>query len=208
MRPDFALACIKANEILMNPRSGIEFPLPLSSISKDLYGIPCRTYAIAALYNIDIHAFGSESGLLICKNDKRIIFYDEKKCDTHCYFTKAHELGHHVLDHELNPTSNLIYRKQEKEANYFAAQLTMPHQLISLLKEKSALTAGLLSHVFGVSYPAASNRLESYPYLNVDSWTEDETRFDKLITQKFAYCVQYLQANWYRMLYQNSIRPK
>ncbi len=84
-------------------------------------------------------------------------------------FTVAHELGHFIL--HKNKSRELFYRRQvisldqedssdEKEANFFAASLLMP---LDLIKKYFSLTKNLkeLSTVFGVSPSAVHWRLKN-----------------------------------------------
>ncbi len=85
-------------------------------------------------------------------------------------FTAAHELGHLVLGHNKN--LDIFYRQQasefngnlkndleEKQANYFAAALLMPEELVKKFWEKKP-DIELLAAYFGVSKQAAFWRLK------------------------------------------------
>lgn len=81
----------------------------------------------------------------IIKNEK-YIFYNPQMIGGRKNFTKAHELGHYFLDHQLE-AGNMIYcynqhvsegnqqalPRIETEANYFATYFLMPKQM--MLKE-------------------------------------------------------------------------
>lgn len=74
---------------------------------------------------------------IFCSNDnEKIIYYNEIKPFGRQNFTKAHELGHYFLEHELKE-SNFIcdVNKEggseiETEANYYAACFLMPKRLM------------------------------------------------------------------------------
>lgn len=70
-------------------------------------------------------------------------------------FTLAHEIGHIYLDHIDDGVL------QEDEADAFAAQLLMPRILVERLVRLwgGRVAAGDLAELFGVSLPAAKNRL-------------------------------------------------
>lgn len=81
-------------------------------------------------------------------------------------FTLAHELGHHFL-HEgmklrldnLDYSSNGKNTVEESEANYFAATLLMPKELLLKLLEKRKSVEEIANY-FQVSLAAARNRIK------------------------------------------------
>ncbi|MBI2011382.1 ImmA/IrrE family metallo-endopeptidase [Candidatus Daviesbacteria bacterium] len=112
--------------------------------------------------------------------DKRLkmIYLSKDEPYKRQFFTAAHELGHLVLNHKKN--FDVFYRQQlsefnglsaearakegkaseEKEANYFAASLLMPEELVKKFwNEKKDIE--LLAAYFGVSRSAAYWRLKN-----------------------------------------------
>lgn len=81
-------------------------------------------------------------------------------------FTAAHELGHLFLHRGTNGAvfqrvsdsraSVLVYKRSEPQANLFAAVILMPQKFIQLGDDPADLM-----ETFGVSYEAATNRLET-----------------------------------------------
>ena len=83
-------------------------------------------------------------------------------------FTAAHELGHFVLHRDSigqTLTDNYLLRAegmtntQETQANYFAADLLMPYNLISEAIDGGVTDVGDLAKLFDVSEIAMSIRL-------------------------------------------------
>ena len=80
-------------------------------------------------------------------------------------FTLAHELGHHFLHQgmklrldNLDYSSNSKDTLEEIEANYFAATLLMPRELLlRLIDQKKSVEE--ISDYFQVSLSAARNRI-------------------------------------------------
>ena len=120
-KPNFSHAYTKANEILVSSRVISTFPFSPKDLVKEKSAIPCRTFAKARSYGVDIEAFGSESAIIMELGDRRIIFYDESKPLTHVKYSILHELGHDQNGHDLGTTDPDTYHRYEIEANYFAA---------------------------------------------------------------------------------------
>ena len=93
-KPNFSSAYTKANEILVSSNVICTFPFSPKDLVKEKSEIPCRTFAKARSYGVDIEAFGSESAIIIELGGRRIIFYDESKPLTHVKYSILHELGH------------------------------------------------------------------------------------------------------------------
>ncbi|MHB8276825.1 MAG: ImmA/IrrE family metallo-endopeptidase [Candidatus Humimicrobiaceae bacterium] len=89
------------------------------------------------LFDVDID--DNSCGMYCVENDRRKIYVNQNMTIGRRYFTIAHELGHHFLDHKLDGYCS-IYRNlatathqkepQEVEANYFAACFLMPYDLV------------------------------------------------------------------------------
>ncbi len=85
-------------------------------------------------------------------------------------FTIAHELGHYILQHQPNQVG-VLYRYAtpidkedplEQEANYFAANLLVPEDMLTKVMKKYNLTendGSLLADIFGVSLDVIKYRL-------------------------------------------------
>jgi Zn-dependent peptidase ImmA (M78 family) len=129
--------------------------------------------------NIIRYAFKDDiSGVLLIEEDKATIGIDKRSSHVRQRFTLAHEFGHYILHATKSNTfvDNVFYRKKsegytskeekiEQEANYFAANILMPENLIK--KEISNLDCDLhdditissLAHKFEVSSSAMTFRL-------------------------------------------------
>lgn len=118
------------------------------------------------------------SGLLIIKGNSRLIGVENDASIKRQRFTLAHELGHFVLHNEVSSlfTDVQLFKRQsegyssreermEQEANYFAASLLMPENLIR--KEARVMQCDLhddenvskLADRFNVSLSAMTFRL-------------------------------------------------
>ena len=116
---------LNQHEFYNEPYSGIDFMIESCNI--DL--IPLKNVTNKNL--LGVYGYNGQ---------KRIIACNTKISRERILFTKAHELGHFVLEHELKNdivTESTIKTKdpQETEANVFAAALLMPKQLIIELLE-------------------------------------------------------------------------
>ncbi len=93
------------------------------------------------------------------------IFIEESMSPGRKKFTLAHELGHHFLHQgmklrldNLDYSSNSKDTLEEIEANYFAATLLMPRELLlRLIDQKKSVEE--ISDYFQVSLSAARNRI-------------------------------------------------
>lgn len=85
-----------------------------------------------------------------------------RRNDPRTRFTIFHELGHFVLQHSKVLARRNIeakpYLDSEWQADQFSAEITMPLQII---KARGLSSATELARFFGVSLPAAANRLRS-----------------------------------------------
>jgi Zn-dependent peptidase ImmA (M78 family) len=110
------------------------------------------------------------SGLLD-KNNKKI-YLNSRESAARQNYTLAHELAHLFLDHKANEYG--VYRRdslyseqkpeKEQEADYFAAELLMPKELVDEVKTRYSLTNNdvtALSKLFGVSPSAMKFRLKN-----------------------------------------------
>lgn len=102
-------------------------------------------------------------------NSQQTIFIAKTDSPKRQLFTVAHELGHLILNHD-RPT-DIFYRHQalefnnqdlteEKEANFFAAALLMPKELVEKFWQHHS-DIELLAAFFGVSRTAAFWRLKN-----------------------------------------------
>ncbi|HSE29265.1 MAG TPA: ImmA/IrrE family metallo-endopeptidase [Candidatus Saccharimonadales bacterium] len=107
------------------------------------------------------------SGFLDSNGEKPVMYVNADESVTRQNWTIAHELGHYYLQHKPDEWG-IAWRNQsdknefEQEADYFAACLLVPEQMLRSLMRKFKLKAEdslLLSQMFGVSERAMKNRL-------------------------------------------------
>ncbi len=185
-KPNFAKAYMKANEILATSRVIETFPFSSLALVKEQSDIPCRSYAKARKYGVNMYDFGSESAVIMKYGTKAIIFYDETKPKTHINFSILHELGHPINNHIFSSDDNK-YGRYEIETNYFAAQLLMPDQLLrEFQKRGQRITTPFLMESFGVSELAATKRINTLSKVNCDWYSRDERQYDDIILEKYS----------------------
>ena len=88
------------------------------------------------------------------------------------------------MHHKLNDSSN--YQIQEIEANFFAAQLLMPEQIINeLIKRGKRISKENLILWFVVSEQAAIKRLDTLRKIDFSKRNYDEKDMDEMIVTKY-----------------------
>lgn len=114
-------------------------------------------------------------GVFFKKDGKLLLGVNEKEAENRRRFTIAHEIGHYVL----HPSSLLHYDRpdvvhfraknilgpEEREANYFAAELFMPEELL-----RKCIVVGIdsgpeLAERFKVSVEAMGYRLANLGFI-------------------------------------------
>lgn len=104
----------------------------------------------------------------LCIPDDRLILLPQKTFDAlasgnpRALFTFAHELGHLFLHKRVvlarGIQTHAIYEDSEWQADCFAAEFLMP---LNIIQQRSLKSSSALMSIFGVSMPAAENRLKS-----------------------------------------------
>ena len=117
-----------------------------------------------AFFDADSPKLRGSDGFVTKIGDKKTIYLNESKGTIQRRrFTLAHELGHIVLDHPINP---IIYRNSEVDenqspteiqANIFARDLLMPAGVLAALH---VTTVDEIIQICNVSYTSAQIRLE------------------------------------------------
>lgn len=203
-QPDFKKAKHEADFLLLSALSLEAFPYPIKTLVKEKTDLKTRTYSKAGMYGVEMESFGSKDAILQKdpKSGRSIIFYnDEIPVKERIKFSIAHELGHHVLKH--NSSDHSAYSVQEIEANFFAAELLMPQQVIfELVRRGAVISVANLMKWFGVSKQAAQKRIETLNKINNVYRTEDEIEIDKHIVNKFIFFINNIlpnrsYSNWY-----------
>lgn len=120
-------------------------------------------------------------------HEKKIIFYDETKPDTHVKYSIIHEYGHDFLKHDFDKKDDETYAKYEIETNFFAAQLLMPEQILrEFIRRGVAVNNDFLRQHFGVSREAAEKRLKTLARTNSEWRTRQEAEYDDIILAKYS----------------------
>lgn len=140
---------------------------------------PVNVFDIASKEGISIVYFTPTddtqeiSGLL--DKDKKEVYLNVADSAPRQNFTLAHELAHYFLDHK--PDEYGVYKRnslyvekkpeKEQEADFFAAELLMPLELIRKAQKEYDLAdqdGPALAKLFGVSPSAMKYRLQSFKY--------------------------------------------
>ncbi len=185
LKPRFAEIIDEVNIILLTANID-SFPFSIKKVIKENTGIACRSYNKAASYGIDMKDFGSQDAICMKHKDKYIIFYNDSNLIVkgRKRFSLAHEFGHISMKHDLDDKN--AYELFEVEANFFAAQLLMPEQIINELRERGKqITKDCLKNWFGVSEEAAKKRLETLNRIDYSKLKEDKKAMNIYIVDKF-----------------------
>ncbi len=197
---DFKRAFCIANELLATARSITTFPYAIKDVIKDAYDLQFCSFAKASgKFKIDITAFGSESAVLIEKMGMNVIFYNQDEPKPRIRFSICHELGHYVQNHKMNlPKEDPLYGKQEIEANFFAAQILMPEQILrECIRRGKSTNVDFLISSFGVSEEAAEKRCGSLARTNAEYRSYSEKEYDDIILYKYADFINSIAPNKY-----------
>lgn len=167
--PNFKKARNKASEILLL-QDHISFPLDVEKIiigNKKILFSSYKNYSLKtniSLNDLTINGVFNDAMVINYSKDTKIVLYNsEINSKGRILWSKAHELGHIVLEHEKQN------QKEEIEADTFASQLLLPQCLLKeLIKSGVKVTINYLTKKFGLSTAAATscirlvrNKLES-----------------------------------------------
>lgn len=184
-KPDFATSYTNANRILVQSQVIDRFPFSVKQLIREQSDIHLCSFAKAIQAGLDIYAFGSTSADLIKYGDRKILFYNDALPIEHNRYSLLHEFGHDYNGHPLDCSDKELYDCFEIEANWFAAQLLMPEQLLrELQKYGYPITVPFLRKAFGVSSEAASKRIENLDRSNYERKSAEEKEFDDIILQR------------------------
>ena len=202
LQPDFKTAYCVANEVLIQSHAIGSIPYDIKKHLKEETDITLKKYRTAKRkYGVAIPDLGSDDALIVEKGGKYIIFYDEFAHAPRMIWSIVHEMGHFYLGHNLDfkNISDDLYAKQEIEANFFAAQLLMPDQVIWELvgRYHFDITPSFLQQHFSVSNEAARKRIETlykqFDYRNTRQAKEN----GDLIIMKFGSFINSLKPSGY-----------
>ncbi len=107
--------------------------------------------------------------------EEKVIFVNKDDPSNRQTFTIAHELAHHLLDHQKGDYNVLLrwtkftngYPPIEQEANSFAANLLVPKKMLKEIMREYSLTGrddldlSILAKIFAVSKEMMAYRLKS-----------------------------------------------
>lgn len=190
IKPRFKKIIDEVNMILLNSDNIKSFPFSITKVIKEQTGIVCRSFDKGAAYGVEIAAFGSDDAIIEKFNGRYIIFYNDSSTISteRKKFSLGHEFGHKIMNHNLINKEN--YDTYEVEANFFAAQLLMPEQVINELRKRGMqITKENLQKWFGVSKLAAKKRMETLRKIDYSRRTEDEKAMDDYIIMKFQFFI-------------------
>lgn len=102
------------------------------------------------------------------KDGRILIVINANRTDGRKIFTLAHELGHIFLNHwgknlynlALTDRDNPIFKKAERHADIFAAEILMPAHMVKKAFYSKTQTVEELAELFQVSYQAMEIRLQ------------------------------------------------
>ena len=198
INPDFKKAIECACEILVCARTITFFTFsPIELINEMDLRLVTYTNAEKKL-GIPLNAWKSKDAELreVLPGMYVIFFNDLITEKTRIVFSLLHELGHFYLNHDMHQLKMLeqknitsfknLYNKYELEANFFAAQLLMPKQIVNeLIRRGCKLSENFLISNFGVSKEAASIRLKFIRNNFEKNTTNDIFSYDDIILMKF-----------------------
>ena len=162
-------------------RSQVEHYAKEILIQHGLYSVPVDPVDLANKLGVTVHnakfADDSLAGLIAKRGDSTQILVEQSDPPYRKRFSIAHELGHnflhllkdgHIIDRrvdmfrEKQPTgvAQSSHRSREVEANWFAAALLMPEELVRLhWVENPSVT--VLARIFNVSEEAMGYRVDA-----------------------------------------------
>lgn len=148
----------KQNNIIKSNQS--DYPVKIIKLANDL-GI--SVYSTSFKNNI--------SGAILKKDNKYVIYINEKDNKNRQRFTIAHEIAHFLLhrdkigDNLTDIPSGIMYRSRlsniyEKQANRLASEILIPFKLLRNLLIENTTDISKLANLFGVSKEAIRIRLK------------------------------------------------
>ena len=165
LKPDFKKAYSVANDVLLMSHTIMTLPADIHGHIKNETEIKLCTYETAQRkFGLDMEVFGSEDAVIMELGGRYILFY-KKTIDQHrMTWSIGHESGHYYLGHNLDSKSlsKEQYRIQEREADFFAAQVLMPDQVIwEFVSRGETPSKENLIKWFDVSGVAAGKRMDT-----------------------------------------------
>ena len=168
--PNYKIARKSASEILVL-QDELRFPIDVEKIAlkgKNIIFSSYKNYALKTgidVSKLSCNGIFEDAMVINHSNEVKIILYNSDiKSKGRILWSKAHELGHIVLNHKEQG------ELEEIEANTFASQLLLPQCLLkSLIQNDLKVTSDYIVTKFGLSTAAANsclrlvrNKLENY----------------------------------------------
>lgn len=184
-KPRYRKIIEEADIALLSSSVATTFPYSMKEFVKEQTKAKLRSNKYAAAYGIDIKDFGTEDAIFYQYNGMDMIIYNDSiNSKQRKRFSLGHETGHIKLDHDLNNKES--YGLYEVEANFYAAQILMPEQIINeLIKRGKDITIKNLMAWFDVSEAAARKRLETLNKIDFSRRNYDERNSDKQVILKY-----------------------
>lgn len=146
------------NNIIKSNQS--DYPVKIIKLANDL---DISVYSTSFKNNI--------SGAILKKDNKYVIYINEKDNKNRQRFTIAHEIAHFLLhrdkigDNLTDIPSGIMYRSRlsniyEKQANRLASEILIPFKLLRNLLIENTTDISKLANLFGVSKEAIRIRLK------------------------------------------------
>lgn len=185
---DYKKVYAVANEFLAVSRSITSFPFKVKNFLEEQSDIKLCSFSRAREHGVDISLLGSESAIIIERMGAYIIFYNQDEPAYRIKFSFLHEFGHYILGHTTDlKETNPLYRKQELEANCFAAQMLIPEQLLRECERRGKKwSIDFIMRTFGVSHEVAEKRKNTLANTKSEWRSREEKEYDDIILLKYS----------------------
>jgi hypothetical protein len=158
-RIDIRAAAVHARQVLALPPGRIDIPLLLDRLTQ--FGIYYDVFDRNAEHvpkEVEACYYPEDRTLYI----RDTVYQEMVSGGQRSVFTFGHELGHAVLAHRRGFNRQSVttvprYSQSEWQANFFAAEFTMP---LDQIKERVLFSPEAISRIFGVSFAAARVRFD------------------------------------------------
>lgn len=203
-KPNYKKVSEKASEILLLSNEIDIFPYQVSKVIQEFFDIEFKSYGEMEKKGIPRSFWLSQDAEFMEMNGICFIFFNERIINKHrMKFSVLHETGHYYMNHDLQKlrelkTRNIIefknlYEVYEKEANFFAASLLMPEQLLKEFAKRGCnINVEFLVKVFDVSKEAATIRMKMFSGHNWSSMSTNEDTFDSYIIEKYKSFISHI----------------
>lgn len=186
-KPRWKEVYVKANEFLVLSRVIDSFPFSTTKFIKELSDISFCSFSDARKKGIEPTNYGSDSAFLSRLKGMHIIFFNDGHVKHRIQFSLLHEFAHFILNHDYDIIDEKLYCIQEVEANYFAAQILMPEQILRELVSRELLVdSDFIMHHFSVSEEAAIKRINTLNKIRDFNRSIEEVEYDDIILMKYS----------------------